>query len=162
MMHTELPLPAFYDPKSAERWGYHPDQQAVFAAAHDFQKAHGIKPSGSDRENVHLLLIDVQKDFCFPDGTLYVAGRSGRGAIDDASAQQQPGDQHRRDAAPQQQRREHQAVPEAQPGQGNRLEHRIVQPSAARAEAAEGDQHRAEATETGRSALPGRGKCGQA
>jgi nicotinamidase-related amidase len=29
------------------------------------------------------LLIDVQKDFCFPEGSLYVAGRSGRGAIDD-------------------------------------------------------------------------------
>ncbi len=84
MMHTELPLPAFYDPKSAERWGYHPDQQAVFAAADDFQKAHGIKPSGSDKENVHLLLIDVQKDFCFPQGSLHVAGRSGHGAIDDS------------------------------------------------------------------------------
>ena len=33
---------------------------------------------------VHLLLIDVQKDFCFPEGTLYVAGRSGRGAVDDS------------------------------------------------------------------------------
>jgi nicotinamidase-related amidase len=31
-----------------------------------------------------LLLIDVQKDFCFPEGTLYVAGRSGTGAIDDS------------------------------------------------------------------------------
>jgi nicotinamidase-related amidase len=31
-----------------------------------------------------MLLIDVQKDFCFPDGTLYVAGRSGRGAVDDS------------------------------------------------------------------------------
>ena len=28
---------------------------------------------GSDN---HLLLIDVQKDFCFPEGTLYVAGRT--------------------------------------------------------------------------------------
>ena len=27
------------------------------------------------------MLIDVQKDFCFPEGTLYVAGRSGTGAI---------------------------------------------------------------------------------
>jgi nicotinamidase-related amidase len=33
---------------------------------------------------VHLLLIDVQKDFCFPEGTLYVAGRSGTGAVDDS------------------------------------------------------------------------------
>ena len=33
--------------------------------------------------SVHLLLIDVQKDFCFPEGSLYVGGRSGRGAMDD-------------------------------------------------------------------------------
>ncbi len=30
-----------------------------------------------------FLLIDVQKDFCFPQGSLYVGGRSGRGALDD-------------------------------------------------------------------------------
>jgi nicotinamidase-related amidase len=29
------------------------------------------------------VLIDVQRDFCFPEGTLYVGGRSGRGAMDD-------------------------------------------------------------------------------
>jgi nicotinamidase-related amidase len=34
--------------------------------------------------NVHLLLIDVQKDFCHPEGALFVAGRSGRGAVDDS------------------------------------------------------------------------------
>jgi nicotinamidase-related amidase len=32
---------------------------------------------------VVLLLIDEQKDFCFPEGSLYVGGRSGRGALDD-------------------------------------------------------------------------------
>jgi nicotinamidase-related amidase len=29
------------------------------------------------------LLIDAQKDFCFPEGSLYVGGRTGRGALDD-------------------------------------------------------------------------------
>jgi nicotinamidase-related amidase len=29
------------------------------------------------------LLIDEQRDFCFPQGSLYVGGRSGRGALDD-------------------------------------------------------------------------------
>lgn len=33
--------------------------------------------------NVHLLLVDCQKDFCLPEGNLYVGGRSGRGAIED-------------------------------------------------------------------------------
>jgi nicotinamidase-related amidase len=39
--------------------------------------------AGTDRADVHLLLIDVQKDFCFPQGSLYVGGRSGKGAMDD-------------------------------------------------------------------------------
>lgn len=33
---------------------------------------------------MQLLLIDVQKDFCFPEGSLYVGGRSGRGAVEDS------------------------------------------------------------------------------
>lgn len=84
MTHADLPLPAFYDPRSAERWSYCPDQTAVFQAAAEHRKAHGLKPAGADKRSVHLLLIDVQKDFCFPQGSLYVAGRSGRGAMDDS------------------------------------------------------------------------------
>src|SRR5262245_5411815 len=84
MIHRDLPLPVFYDHKSAERWGYHPKEDIVFAAADDFRVANCIKPSGADKTNVHLLLIDVQKDFCHPEGALFVAGRSGRGAIDDS------------------------------------------------------------------------------
>ena len=81
---THRILPSFYDPKNAERIGYAPDQQAVHDAAAAFKKAHGVKPAASDKADVHLLLIDVQKDFCFPQGSLYVAGRSGRGAMDDS------------------------------------------------------------------------------
>ncbi|MBK8259705.1 MAG: nicotinamidase [Polyangiaceae bacterium] len=83
MSKNELPLPALYDAKNADRYGYAPDEQAVFSAAAEHKKAHAIKPSASDTSNVHLLLIDVQKDFCFPQGSLYVGGRSGRGAMDD-------------------------------------------------------------------------------
>ena len=84
MNTVELPLPAFYDPKSAERWAHAPDQGALFTAASAWRKTHGIKPAAADKHNVHLLLIDVQKDFCFPQGSLYVGGRSGRGAVDDS------------------------------------------------------------------------------
>lgn len=84
MKHRDLPLPVFYDHKSAERWGYHPKEDVVFAAAEDWRRAHAIKPSGADTTNVHLLLIDVQRDFCHPEGALFVGGRSGRGAIDDS------------------------------------------------------------------------------
>ena len=79
-----LPLPSFYDAKNADRWEYAPDEQAVFQAAAAHKKAHQIRPSASDEKNVHLLLIDVQKDFCFPRGSLYVGGRRGRGAMEDS------------------------------------------------------------------------------
>jgi nicotinamidase-related amidase len=84
MSTATLPLPSFYDPKNADRFAYTPDEQAVFNAAAAHRKAHGIRPAASDTANVHLLLIDVQKDFCFPQGSLYVGGRSGRGAMDDS------------------------------------------------------------------------------
>jgi nicotinamidase-related amidase len=79
-----LPLPAHYAPTQAATWGYQPDQAALAVAAARWRSEHAIKPSAGDERRVHLLLIDVQKDFCLPEGTLYVAGRSGTGAIDDA------------------------------------------------------------------------------
>ena len=79
-----LPLPPFHAPANAAEWSYSPDAAALFAAAADWAKAHAIRPAAKDEKDVHLLLIDVQKDFCFPKGTLYVGGRSGTGAIDDS------------------------------------------------------------------------------
>jgi nicotinamidase-related amidase len=80
---SELALPPFYDPAHASEWSYAPDQQALFEAAQAWRRLHALSPSGNDRRRVHLLLVDVQKDFCFPRGSLYVGGRSGRGALDD-------------------------------------------------------------------------------
>jgi nicotinamidase-related amidase len=79
-----LPVPAFFDAKNAERWEYAPDQHRLFTDATEWRRAHGLTPAASDKQNVHLLLIDVQKDFCFPKGSLYVGGRSGNGALDDS------------------------------------------------------------------------------
>ncbi len=79
-----LPLPAVFEPQNAEKWEYAPDQQKLFGDAAEWRKTHGITPAATDKRNVHLLLIDVQKDFCFPRGSLYVGGRSGRGALDDS------------------------------------------------------------------------------
>jgi nicotinamidase-related amidase len=77
-------LPAFFEPKNAEKWEYAPDQQRLFADAAEWRKTQAITPAATDKNNIHLLLIDVQKDFCFPKGSLYVGGRSGRGALDDS------------------------------------------------------------------------------
>ncbi|MBI4348950.1 MAG: nicotinamidase [Elusimicrobia bacterium] len=83
-VQTPLPLPTFFDPANAAKFDYVPDPQKLFAAAAEYRRQHGVLPAASDKTAVHLLLIDVQKDFCFPNGSLYVAGRSGKGAIDDS------------------------------------------------------------------------------
>ena len=80
---AELPIPDFYNADNAGRWDYRPDEHAVFERAVAWRDEHRLRPAAEDRLRVHLLLIDLQKDFCFPEGTLYVAGRSGRGAIED-------------------------------------------------------------------------------
>ncbi len=79
-----LPLPTHYDPANAARWSYGPNQMDLFANAHLWAKAHDVRASGSDKTKLTLLLIDVQKDFCLKEGTLYVGGRSGNGAIEDS------------------------------------------------------------------------------
>ena len=81
---TTLPLPPHFVAADAARWAYRPDEAALATAAADWRRAHGVRPAATDERRVHLLLIDVQKDFCFPEGSLYVAGRSGRGAVDDS------------------------------------------------------------------------------
>jgi nicotinamidase-related amidase len=80
---NELPVPDFYDPTHAGRHDYAPDPAALLAAAAAWRDRHAIPRAGDDDRSVHLVLIDVQKDFCFPEGSLFVGGRSGRGAIDD-------------------------------------------------------------------------------
>ena len=88
----QLPIPSFFDSKNAGRWSYSPDQTRLFNDAVAFKRAHDIKPAASSKVRIHPLLIDVQKDFCFPwndqthsGGTLYVGGRSGTGAVDDSA-----------------------------------------------------------------------------
>jgi nicotinamidase-related amidase len=82
--NSRLPVPGFYDPAHAGLWAYRPDLGRLLEEAGRWRASHGIRPAGSDKSKLHLLLIDVQKDFCFPEGTLYVGGRSGRGAIEDS------------------------------------------------------------------------------
>ena len=77
-------FPGFYDPQNAGRWSYDPNLRTLMDAAVDYRAKAKIKPAGSDKQRVALLLIDMQRDFCFPEGTLYVGGRSGTGAIDDS------------------------------------------------------------------------------
>ena len=79
-----LPVPPFFDTAHAAQPGYAPDEGKLFAEASAWRSRHDLTPAASDARDVHLLLIDVQKDFCFPEGSLYVGGRSGRGALEDS------------------------------------------------------------------------------
>jgi len=82
-MNPELPEPGFFAAGNARRWEYRPDAAMLLDAAAEWRIRHKIKPAAADVYKIHLLLIDVQKDFCFPEGTLYVGGKSGTGAMDD-------------------------------------------------------------------------------
>ncbi len=83
MKTKPLPVPSFVKPQNAADHLFIPDQAALFASAEAWRKAHAIKPCGSDKVKIEVLVIDAQNDFCNPKGSLYVAGRSGTGAIDD-------------------------------------------------------------------------------
>jgi nicotinamidase-related amidase len=82
---SQTPAPAFYARDRSAAWDYTPNQQTLLTHADDFRRAHNVRAAATDKLRAHLLLIDVQKDFCLPQGTLYVGGRSGRGAIEDSA-----------------------------------------------------------------------------
>lgn len=80
---VELPIPDHYDPNHAVDADYgvksidHLQRQAE-----TWRNEHNLSSVAGDRQRVHLLIIDDQVDFSFPDGALYVSGRSGQGAMD--------------------------------------------------------------------------------
>ena len=80
---TELPVPGFYREEHAANWDHRFDAAALAAAAAAWRERHAIAPATADRRRIELLLVDCQKDFCLPEGALYVGGRSGRGALED-------------------------------------------------------------------------------
>lgn len=81
---SELPVPEHYEPRRAEEWEYRPDEQRLLEAAEGWRRRQGIEAAASDRQQVLLLLVDLQRDFCLPQGTLFVGGRGGRGAVEDS------------------------------------------------------------------------------
>jgi len=80
---STLPLPTHYRPDEvADIRLVNAGEIANQAAA--YAKAHGVKPAAGDRVKRSLMMIDEQIDFCSPQGSLFVGGRSGTGAVDDA------------------------------------------------------------------------------
>jgi len=84
MKIQEYPIPPHFNPAHAGDSNYEPDVQGLLTAAIAWKKKLSIPGSnGKGHPKIHFLGIDLQKSFCFPDGSLYVGGRSGRGAIED-------------------------------------------------------------------------------
>ncbi len=76
--------PGFYNPDNAKKWGYSPNYGEVRTQARDWAKHRGIGSAMRANKRIAFLGIDVQDDFSNPQGTLYVSGRSGDGAIKDS------------------------------------------------------------------------------
>jgi nicotinamidase/pyrazinamidase len=62
-------IPPFYDPQRVGSLFY-----PELAAIADHAAAAGLSPATDDKRQIHLLIIDMQIDFCHPQGTLYVPG----------------------------------------------------------------------------------------
>jgi nicotinamidase-related amidase len=78
----DLPIPGhFDDARTGEIWRV--DYNARSAEAEAWAEAHGIGHPSEDDPRIVVLLVDCQNTFCIPGYELFVAGRSGRGAVDD-------------------------------------------------------------------------------
>jgi nicotinamidase-related amidase len=78
----ELPLPAHFDAaRVGNVWRVPYEDRAREAPA--WAERHDLRPAAEDSFRLCLLAVDVQNTFCIPDFELFVAGRSGSGAVDD-------------------------------------------------------------------------------
>jgi nicotinamidase-related amidase len=82
MSALQLPVPPHFDPSAVGKVWKVPYQQRA-AEAEDWALRHQVPPASSDRMRICLLLVDCQNTFCVPDYELFVAGRSGNGAVED-------------------------------------------------------------------------------
>ena len=51
--------------------------------ASDWARQYGLEAAAASKHRIWLLLVDVQNTFCIPEFELFVAGPSGRGAVED-------------------------------------------------------------------------------
>lgn len=77
-----LPLPPHHDPARAGQVWPVPYNE-IAASAREWARSHGIAAAASDTVRTLLMPVDMQNTFCLPEFELFVAGRSGNGAVDD-------------------------------------------------------------------------------
>jgi nicotinamidase-related amidase len=77
-----LPIPPHFDPERVgDVWRVPYEERAREAEA--WAAEHAIAPASEDDPRVCLVAVDVQNTFCLSGFELFVAGRSGTGAVDD-------------------------------------------------------------------------------
>ena len=79
---AELPPPGHFDPARVDDVWRVPYQDRA-GEAEQWARRHGLEAAADDDIRVGLLLVDVQNTFCVPGFELFVAGASGRAAVDD-------------------------------------------------------------------------------
>src|SRR4051794_10026670 len=78
----DLPLPPHFDPAGVgEVWRVPYEDRAREGPPGGGE--HALTPAAEDSFRLALLPVDVQNTFCIPEFELFVAGRSGPGAVDD-------------------------------------------------------------------------------
>jgi nicotinamidase-related amidase len=78
----ELPLPPHFRPdRVGELWKVAYEERA--REAEEWAREHAVAPAADDAVRVCLVAVDVQNTFCLPQFELFVAGRSGTGAVED-------------------------------------------------------------------------------
>jgi nicotinamidase-related amidase len=82
-VRDELALPPHVDlARVPEVWRV--DYETRFRDARRWATEHRVEPSARDEVRLCLLAVDVQNTFCTPGFELFVAGRSGTGAVEDS------------------------------------------------------------------------------
>ena len=77
-----FPIPPFFDADQVGKvWRVLYEERAKQAG--DWALQNGLQPAAAVKSHNWLLLVDVQNTFCIPGFELFVAGRSGIGAVDD-------------------------------------------------------------------------------
>jgi len=78
----ELPLPAHFDAdRIGEVWRVPYEERAREASA--WADEHNLGRAADDSFRLCVLAVDIQNTFCIPEFELFIAGRSGTGAVDD-------------------------------------------------------------------------------
>lgn len=79
----DLPIPPHFSEKATEKIYRVPYEQRAVEAS-KWARRHSLRSAADDQIRIALLAVDVQNTFCMPDFELFVAGRSGTGAVDDS------------------------------------------------------------------------------